>query len=305
MNLALSVHKQIVMAGIISALTPCYLLADCQVNHSQIVRLSLPDITLTGQEGTGSVLATGAVSLSGNMPKLSCDNGGELQALATHPVLSGKHIFATGIPGIGYKITINNNPFPWKADLHCSGTDCHANNPETAKAEMQIIQTSSAHPVAGYIREGVYGVLRPDKGKPALMFALAHRITVRRQACNTHIETVDLGHVSVKTFTGMFAQSQPTGFTLKLTCPDTMPVRMIWEGISDSHGFLRPFTGKQAVSGIGIKLNDNQGELLAPGKYYDLRENSAVMHFSASMIRTGTVTAGNVDAMATVHFMYD
>ncbi|MFI7811724.1 fimbrial protein [Citrobacter werkmanii] len=307
MSLALSVYKLIRPTIMLMMLISFSSLAVCHVSKSAVLRFNLPDINLPGQGSMGTVLARSVQQLSdaNGGTVISCEGNGTARAIASHPLLAGNHIFATGLPGIGYRLIISNKPLPWRKTIQCSGTHCESMLPNDASVELQIIETSAVSPGGGYIPESIYGMFFTDDLKPALIIQLAHRIKVQQKACDIRSDVVNLGHASIRTFPDILSQSEPVDFTVQLTCAGSSLVKMIWEGETDPYGFIRTLPGKTKAQGIGIKLTDAHGKIMSPGKFFSVSQNNRKVHLSASMVRVGKVTPGDVEGLATLHFIYN
>jgi type 1 fimbria pilin len=285
---------------------PLYGVAGCYTGHTQIAQIQLPNITLSGTEHNGTILAQDSVPITENTKdsSLECDSSGHLLAFATNRLLTGGHIFATSIPGIGYRLFLNHQAFPLKIAVQCNSTSCHPGGLENSMIELQLVQTTEHVTSGGHLRGGTYGVVRPDSGKPALLINLRHPVTIQRAACNPTSSTVDLGVASLTDFPSQFSASQKIPFLVQMNCPASVRVRARWEGYTDKYGLLRTFQGKSRAEGISVRIRDIAGTSLPLDNTFQIVQPD-YGQFSAEMVRTGEIKPGKIDAIATLHLIYE
>lgn len=281
-------------------------IAECEVAQTNVMRFTLPTISLSGQESNGSILAQESeqIPVDTARPGILCSTSGTLRAFATRPLVSGNDTFATGVPGIGYRLSIDNQPVPWKHSLACAGQACRPSWPKSPQVQLQLVQTASHAVAAGRIRPGIYGIVRGDRGKPALLITLAQGIAIENSGCNPRVQTVDLGTVRADALPSLFASSNRVPFQVEFNCPLPLYVGAIWEAESDRFGLVKSLAGRGRAEGISIRLRDDSGNPVTLAHPLTAQQHSRTLNFSAEMVRTGEVSSGKVDAIATLHLIY-
>jgi len=306
MNSTLFARRFARMMALLSIILSACTQADCHIDHTQVMRFHLPDITLSGTEHAGTILAQESRELGDKLKSssLSCNAGGNLWAFTTHRTVMGNHTFATNVPGVGYRLFINDRPFPFKIATHCDSVSCYPQGADNAHIKLQLVQTAAHISAAGQVMGGTYGTIRPDTGKPALLINLLNSITLQRAACNPVVNTVDLGVAEATDFPSLFSASHRITFRLNTNCPLDIPFKARWEGHTDNRGLLRPLTGKRQAGGIRIRLRDSAGSPVSFGHTFEINHNIEKETFSAEMVRTGDITPGEINALATLHLLY-
>lgn len=281
--------------------------ADCQSDSTRVLQFTLPNITLpiAGEGGTVLAQATLPLPEKKGTPSVTCQGEGTLQAMATRPLLAGDHIYATGAPGIGYRLFVQHRIVPWKETLGCGGPACHPNWPGDPQVEMQLIETDPRAASAGRIRAGLYGIVRLDAGKPALTIGLAHAVSIQQEACNPVAGRVDLGATSVAELSAHFSASKRVVFSVETNCPTSLHLQAKWEAQTDPNGLLKTLAGKKQARGVGIRLRTENGSAVSLNQPFSVNQDEGRAIFSAEMVRTGELTPGDVNAVATLHVSYN
>ncbi|WP_312228702.1 fimbrial protein [Pseudescherichia sp.] len=281
-------------------------IAECEVTQTNVMRFTLPTISLSGGESNGSILAQVTQQIPADPVKsgVSCHSGGTMRVFATRPLVMDNETFATGVPGIGYRLFIDNQPVPWKHSIACEGEACQPSWPTSSQVELQLVRTASHAAAAGRIRPGIYGIVRGDRGKPALLITLAQGIVIENSGCNPRVQTVNLGTVGTKSFPSLLTSSNRVPFRVEFNCPLPLHLGAIWEGERDRFGLLKPLAGRGRAEGIGIRLRDDSGASITLAHPLTAQQHDKALNFSAEMVRTGEVSSGKVDAIATLHLIY-
>lgn len=281
-------------------------IAECEVTQTNVMRFTLPNISLSGQESNGSILAQESqqIPVDTARPGILCNTSGTLRAFATRPLVMNNETFATGVPGIGYRLSINSQPVPWKHSVACAGEACQPSWPKSPQVELQLVQTASHAVAAGRIRPGIYGIVRGDRGKPALLITVAQSVAIENAGCNPRVQTVDLGRAGADAFPSLLASSNRVPFQVEFNCPLPLHLGAIWEGERDRFGLLQPLAGRGRAKGISIRLRDNSGTPVTLAHPLATQQRGRTLNFSAEMVRTGAVSSGKVDAIATLHLIY-
>jgi len=270
------------------------------------MRFTLPTISLSGQESNGSILAQESQQLPVDTARagILCNTSGTVRAFATRPLVMDNETFATGVSGIGYRLSIDNQPVPWKHSFACAGEACRPGWPTSPQVKLQLVQTASHAIAAGRIRPGIYGIVRGDRGKPALLITIAQGIAIENSGCNPQVQTVDLGTARVDAFPSLLSSSNRVPFQVEFNCPLPLHLGAIWEAERDRFGLVKSLAGRGRAEGISIRLRDDSGTPVTLAHLMTPQPHNSVLNFSAEMVRTGEVSSGKVDAIATLHLIY-
>ncbi|MBZ7671269.1 fimbrial protein [Klebsiella grimontii] len=279
-------------------------LANCHSEHTQRMNFTLPDITVSSSTGPGSILAQKTLDVDKeNVEKpFICSGGGRIKAMTFVREKNAQGVYATNVKGIGYRLFIDEHPFPWQAPLNCQGANCHLPWPVEPKITLQLVQTLPIVEMGDVLHPGLYGWLRPDSGKPVVLITLTHPVNLHQESCRIQNTHVDFGEVHVKRDTppGTVISMQP--FSLLYQCPFEGTIITRWEGISAGKGYLSSPQLKE--KGIEIGIKDYKGRPIYLNKPFKTAFLDNKLKFIAELISTGNVGVGEFDTTATFHIIY-
>lgn len=278
--------------------------AGCHVTDTRKVNFTLPDISLSGRSGPGTVLSEKSVVLdedSTTQPFL-CTGDGHLTALTRYLRKNGQGIFSTGIKGIGYRLLLDTHPFPWRTTLHCQGDNCHLPWPVTPRLTFQLVQTLPAIPTGKMLSPGLYGLIRTDTGQPAVAIYLQQSVRLQQESCWIQNKNVDFGSVTVPADVSVGAVLGTRKFALQYSC--TMPDEIVarWEGVADSNGNLVSPTLKDKK--VAISIQKQAGERLHMNRRFFTTPQDGALEYQAQLLSTGHTRDGVFNATATLHVLY-
>ncbi|WP_253376891.1 fimbrial protein [unidentified bacterial endosymbiont] len=278
--------------------------AGCHVERTQRVKFMLPDITLSASNPPGSILAQKTITLSGESDEqpFICSGDGRVTGLARYSSKNAHGIYSTNVRGIGYRLLMDDKHFPWRAPLSCKGFNCHHAWPVKPKITFQLVQTLPAVEMSGVLHPGVYGVIQPDSGKPAVLISLMHGVHLRQESCIVQDEKVDFGEVDFdrNAFRGTVISSKP--FALRYQCAFQGPILTRWEGVATDKGYLSSPQLKD--KGIAIRISHSQGSPLYLNRIFKVAPQTGALMFKADLISDGELSQGNFNATATFHIIY-
>lgn len=304
MKYSLSVHNCLTGLLLASAMA-CTTLAnaDCHVDRTQRVKFLLPDIVVSPATAAGAILAQKTINIDAdNSAPFHCSGDGRLAALPKVTKKISKNIYATNVQGIGYRLIMDNASFPWQMPLRCSGPFCNARWPLDPRITLQLVQTSAHLNAGNVIRPGLYGVVQPDNGKPALLITLMGAVHLHQQACDVANSTVNFGDVTGnQAKPGAIIATKPFVLHYQCTLPDSIIAR--WEGNSTAAGDLALSSGSDA-RGIAILISNKQHQRIKLNRSFRVKAEAGEIPFQASLLSHGDVIPGNFTAQATFHILY-
>ncbi|WP_312412598.1 fimbrial protein [Pseudescherichia sp.] len=280
---------------------PAY--ATCHVTDTQTIKLTLPDITLSASTRPGAILAQKTVDADeANADPFLCAGSGQLVALTRSSGKNAQGVHATNIKGIGYRLFINDHPFPWKMRLDCQQGRCQLPWPVTPRITFQLVQTLPDVEVNNVLHSGLYGAIRADTGKPAVLITLAHSIHLRQESCTVQNETVDFGKVLVDPSIRPGSNIITKAFSIDYQCPFQSSILTRWEGMSSAKGFL---TSPQLLErGVAIAIRDTKGNPVYLNRLFRIAPQADRLPFIAQLISTQKISSGPFNATATFHIIY-
>ncbi len=278
--------------------------AGCHVTGTRKVNFTLPDISLSGTAGPGTVLSEKSIDLDdGNTSQpFICSGDGHLDALTRYLRRNGQGIFATGVKGIGYRLILDDHPFPWHSTLRCQGDNCHLPWPVAPRITFQLVQTLAKIETDKSIGPGVYGLVKTDTGQSVAIISLQHVVHLHQESCWIQNQNVDFGSVAVPDKTSAGAVLGTRTFALQYSC--TMPDEIVtrWEGIADSNGNLVSPVLKEKK--VAISIQTQTGEHLRLNQRYFTTPHDGELAYQAQLLSTGKTQDGGFYATATLHVLY-
>lgn len=278
--------------------------ASCHVDKTLRVRFMLPDITLSNSSGPGSILSQKTMDIDDGetTQDFQCSGDGQLTALPRYQQKNGRDIYATGLKGIGYRLFLDTHPFPWHSNLHCQDNNCHLPWPVAPRITFQLVQTLPVIQPGHTIKQGVYGVIRTDSGKPSVLIVLQHAVQVHQESCQVENKTVDFGNVYLPPNTQPGTELSSQAFTLAYTCPYQHDILARWEGPSDKTGYL--LSPELKNKNLAVSLLEHDGSKLYLNRFFHPESGSGIFSFQARLLSTGTVRSGTFNATASLHLIY-
>lgn len=278
--------------------------ASCHVTGTRKVNFTLPDISLSGASGPGTILSEKSLDLEdGNTSQpFICSGDGHLDALTRYLRRNGQGIFATGVGGIGYRLILDNHPFPWHSTLRCQGDNCHLPWPVAPRITFQLVQTLAKIETGKTIDPGIYGLVKTDAGQAAAIISLQHAVHLHQESCWIQNQHVDFGRVEVPAGVSAGAVLGTRKFALQYSC--TMPDEIVtrWEGIADSNGNLVSPVLKDKK--VAISIQKQTGEHLRLNQRYFTTPQDGELAYQAQLLSTGNTQDGGFYATATLHVLY-
>lgn len=279
--------------------------AACHVSNTQNIKFPLPDIVLSSATQPGYILAQKTIEVSEDdyQNQFICTGDGRILALPQFTDNYGHGVYSTNVKGIGYRLFIGDNPFPWQVMLHCPQKKCHLPWPSTPRITFQLVQTLPDIEPGGILHPGVYGIIRTDDGIPAINITLAHAIHLHQESCTIRSKTVDFGYIHIERSSrpGTILATKP--FTLFYQCPYQGTIITRWEGLTtDKAGYLSPPQLRE--KGVMIGIMNMEGSRIQFNKSFKITPMAGELKFVAQLISMGAVSAGNFNASATLHILY-
>ena len=278
--------------------------AECHLAKSLKVDFSLPDITIPSSSRPGTILSQKTVSLneSSDKPPFICSGNGHLTAFPRLMKKNGQGVYATGVAGIGYRLYLDTQPFPWRTNLLCGGFRCRLPWPVTPRLTFELVQTSPALQIQDTIKPGIYGVIRPDGGNKSVLISLQRGVRVRGESCHIESKTVNFGDVNIpgKAKAGTVLAARE--FSLSYTCPLQDHLAMRWEGMSDKNGFLLSTVMRK--NNIALSIHQKDGTPMPINKRIKIVPQTGEFVFQAKLLSTGVPRPGAFNATANLHILY-
>ncbi|WP_165494124.1 fimbrial protein [Aquitalea sp. USM4] len=241
--------------------------------------------------------------------------------------IDGRTIFSTSAPGIGYALAIEptnfcSNTLQWVPFLTCKTTTKAFNF--NAKVRIQFYKTGPIKSASSIsINTKNFIIWENRSGVNDVITTMAINFNPFNLTVNTcsllsgSITNINLPQIARSSLPNTNSIAGSTPFRLTITCPSNINLNITFtdnNNIGQTTNILTPATTSTA-KGVGIQLQYN-GKIISFGP--DLAEpgttNQIVLNsnlagvqsfpFSASYIRTGTVTPGSLSSTATFTLSY-
>ncbi|MEW5834696.1 MAG: fimbrial protein [Pseudomonadota bacterium] len=282
------------------------------------VVFSLPStISVPANTPNGATLATTGQVSPDNPPTIDCGYYRSNGRFVTYPeyvdygvvnalggTLADNYTFATGVPGVGFRITHPTSyltAYPLNTTYLSSATFSVTSGLELVKTGAI---TSGSQLVGGKLADWRWGSLIPET------FRLANTVTFITPSCDVSTDptNVVLPPVSTGAFTGVGATSGTTPFHISLSCSGGMAVTQITMHTAspDSHtGVIQPSGNGYAV-GIGVRVLDNGMNpvtfetplAISPGA------TTSIPFYAQYFQTAAAISGGNVKATVTFDIYY-
>lgn len=278
--------------------------AECHLAESLKLDFSLPDITLSSSSGPGTILSQKTMSLNDGSDKqpFICNGNGHLTAFPGFMSKNGQGVYATGVAGIGYRLYLDTQPFPWRTNLRCGGFRCRLPWPVTPRLTFELVQTSSVLQIQDTIKPGIYGVIRPDGGNKSVLISLQRPVRVHGESCHIESKTVNFGDVNIPDKAKAGTVLATREFSLSYSCPLQDHLAMRWEGISDKNGYL--LSSVMRKNNIALSIQQQNGTPMPVNKRIKIVPQTGNFVFLAKLLSTGVPQPGAFNATANLHILY-
>lgn len=307
------------------ALAPLGARAECRYDtgSSSPVTFVLPtSISIAANTPDGTVLATSAQVAPANPPIITCGhyNGGgnwiQKSETMTYGVvnalggyLADNLTYATGIPGISYRIT---HPSAYLTAYPLNSTSVSSTT-FSVTSGLQLIKTGSI--VSGSIlAAGRLGDWRWSDSSGNVLtpetFWLGNSVTFTTPSCTivTNPINVTLPKALNTAFTGVGATSGKTPFQIQLSCPPGTAVAKITMHTAspDSHAGVVAPAGAGYAAGVGVQILDgNSGAVTFETQAMVTPAATTSIPYYAQYFQTApAVTSGPVKATVTFDVFY-
>lgn len=297
--------------------TPSQAYAQCTAqSETRDIFFTPGDIVISHNLTAGYVLYEQTLSDphgSGSGQTLNCQGDGKLYARNIPGTLLKNNIFSTNIPGIGYRFSVNGNPFPYGMVLKCNSAQCMHDFPMDTQYKLELIKTNDRNTTAGTLIAGRYAAVKTDDGKDITVLHI-NGTKITPATCSIQDENiqVDLGKFDVKNFTGPGTTLGEKTFNIELNCDAHMQYNVIFDGHEPS---VKPSTGLVALDntagsaqGISIRIKYKNQPIILKNKipFFSGPSGRTSLPFSVEYYQTSQiVTAGKANAKATFNILYD
>jgi type 1 fimbria pilin len=298
----------------ILALVPGGAKANCTITAGSApaaVNFTPPSSTITVSYGAavGTVLYQSGSMAPANPNSMTCSNNsiyGVSNNVGAQPGTTAT-IYPTGVAGIGYSIghsTSTNLLLPYPCCTIANGSYTNSVASSLTLIKTGPIVSGSVIP-AGTLAYWLYA-----NGLKIEAFNLTTSITIIDPACsvNTTPINVTLPTVSVGAMASVGATAGTTPFAIALTCSSgaTLDIELDYAGTaSNITGVLTKTSGSSA--GVGLRLLDQNYNPVVFGATTVVGSTptgALSIPYYAQYYRTGTVTAGSINASATFTLSY-
>lgn len=278
--------------------------ASCHIEETQRLRFTLPDITVNTSSGAGTILAQKTLEVdkgSDNHPFI-CIGKGEVKARTRFDGRKAHGIYETNTKGIGFRLFYNEHPFPWTFSQNCQGTSCKLPWPGESRVTFQLVQTLPKIDLSEAVHPGLYGWIRPDGGKSAVLINLTRSVHVRHESCSVQDTRVDFGDIYIENNEKPGKILDSKKFTIHYQCQNEGKVLTRLEGPATKEGYL--YSPSLDEKGVAILLKDGRGKRLFMNKDFVTYMQEDEINFKADLISTKKITEGAFNSTVTLHFIY-
>lgn len=244
---------------------------------------------------------------------LSCQGGGKINARINLGNLLKNNIYSTNIPGVGYRLSLTEHPFPWDLDVKCNSTTCQRDIPVNTQYKLELIKTNDRTTTAGVLSAGRYARLRTDGGSDITNINIAST-TIAPSACTLADENihVDLGRFDVQDFKGPGTSVGETNFRIDLNCDAQMQYSIVFDAkepeIKPSSGLIALDNVSGSAEGIALRMKHNSVpvELRKEIPFTSDTMGATSLMFSVEYYQIlDSVVAGKANGKATFNIRYD
>ncbi|QWZ48828.1 fimbrial protein [Enterobacter bugandensis] len=221
-------------------------------------------------------------------------------AIAKLPRKGMKSLYETNVPGISYRLLLDQHAFPLIQHVHCSGPECHRTLSAGTRLTFQLVKTQPHIGNIASVNSGIYGVIKTDDTKPAVLVTLRNSVHLHPESCQFSNTNVNFGEIDISNNNERVLETK--SFALNYQCASSGPALARWEGAETKEGFL---TSEQIEKkGLAISISDAGGNQLKLNRIFKVNEESGKLSFNARLIKTGTLTEGDFNVVSTLHMIY-
>ncbi|MBU9808809.1 fimbrial protein [Rahnella sp. SL6] len=244
---------------------------------------------------------------------LNCQGGGKISARINLGNLLKNNIYSTNIPGVGYRLSLTEHPFPWDLDLKCNNTICQRDIPVNTQYKLELIKTNDRKTTAGVLSAGRYAKLMTDGGSDITHINIGSTL-IAPSACTLSDENihVDLGRFDVKDFKGPGSSVGERNFRIDLNCDAQMQYSIVFDGIEPeakpSNGLIALDKIPGSAEGISLRIKHNSQpvELRKDIPFTSDVMGTTSLLFSVEYYQImDNVVAGKANGKATFNIRYD
>lgn len=274
--------------------------------------LSFGNVVVTRDAAEGSVIATAETGSYNNGNSLAfCDSAAYFAVQPTKwttPGSSGQNVYNTNIPGVGIRLSINDNPIPY----YLTTTSLMRIIIRNIKAEL--IKTG---PVTGGVLDNGHLAIAYDSRGPLDIARVSLEGTntiVNETSCRVttpNIE-VNLNEHRKSDFSGPGTGTDWVPFSIGLYCSNTALIRVRIDAVADKDagvpGVIKLDSVQDGASGVGVQLwysNENTPVLF--GQDYSRQSSGGddLIKLKARYYQTqGNIKGGKANATATFTLSY-
>jgi len=315
----------LLLALLLLALAPLGARAECRYDSggSTPVTFMLPTtISIAANTPDGTVLATSAQAAPANPPTVTCGHysgGGkwrEASEMMTYGVvntrggyLADNLTYATGIPGISYRIT---HPSAYLTAYPLNSTSVSSTT-FSVTSGVELIKTGSIAS-GSVLAAGKLGDWRWDDSSGNTLvpetFFLGNSVTFTTPSCTiaTNPINVALPKVLNTAFTGIGATSGKTPFQIQLSCPPGTAVTKITMHTAspDSHAGVVAPTGAGYAGGVGVQILDGNSSAVTfeTQAVVTPAATTSIPYYAQYFQTAPAITSGPVKATVTFDVFY-
>ncbi|MDQ8024316.1 MAG: fimbrial protein [Moraxellaceae bacterium] len=271
-------------------------------------------ITVPVNAQVGDVIYNGAKVTPSPVITLYCFNVsdyGVTNQVGTTPA-PGTAIYPSGVAGVGYRLvggsTATDYLYPWGCCQLSQGTR-QLNVP----VGLQLIKTGTiangaqlpSGTIARWVYDQIFGGTASEQN-----FVLGGSVTFASPSCqvNTPNIAVALPKISTSALPVVDGTTATTPFRISLNCSSGATLNIMFSTATTVTGKPTVIRSTGTANGVGVQLTDSSSTPVAFGveRVVGATPNGALdLAFNARYYRTGTVSAGSVNATATFTLSYD
>jgi len=255
----------------------------------------------------------------------------QIQDRGGRPEISGRQIYSTSTPGIGYAVALEPTNFCGGLVYWSPFTTCNeSTNPFKFKAKLRFqlyktgpVSSASNTSIGSRWSNSFFQLLETNNNGylyATNVFYSSNPFTLTVYSCSLQSSTItniNLPQISILDLPSINSITGDTPFSITIKCPTTTKLSITFTDnnkIGQTGSILTPAAGSTA-KGVGVQLQYNGNRVnfgpdsSEPGTTNQITLNSNLtgiqtFPFSAAYIRTGTVTAGTLSTTATFTLSY-
>ncbi|OZI58535.1 fimbrial protein [Bordetella genomosp. 1] len=223
------------------------------------------------------------------------------------------HVFATNVPGIGVRATIDGSPLPYTETLRPSEIVVYP-VPPGHSFRVELVKTGAvvadnAH-LSVAIRQWSFHSHTEFHHVNLDATVSAPRASCRSESAQRPIRVV-FGRLASKAFSGRGSTAAERHFDIRLRCSGSVALRIRFDAVPDpaqAPGVLQLSASDDSAGGVGIQILDPAHQPVVFGQARsvgEIRDETRAFTYLARYFQTGeTVRAGSANGMATFTLEY-